>query len=220
MTILHVTNILIYMKKKSSADYQREYRKRLRDQGLIKKEVWVLPENGKQLAIYEKELRKPQLEQHVELDRGKEDMSDRSAHQWTTESLFNSLKGRPAFNNGSCSIEIIDGIDSSIVISMHTHGDLPIFITVSGEQILAEAVLFALEDVTNVADFNEHVLRTHKYLPLSTISLEYDQENGDYYHMFGALSATSTLDNIVLEIDTLAENTIQATEAFKAFLNF
>jgi len=81
-------------------------------------------------------------------------------------------------------------------------------------------VLFALEDVTNVADFNEHVLRTHKYLPLSTISLEYDQENGDYYHMFGALSATSTLDNIVLEIDTLAENTIQATEAFKAFLNF
>ena len=103
---------------------------------------------------------------------------------------------------------------------MHTHGDLPIFITVSGEQILAEAVLFSLEDVTNATEFNEHVLRTHKYLPLSTISLENDQENGDYYHMFGALSASSTIDDIVLEVATLAENTIQATEAFKQFLNF
>jgi len=208
------------MKKKSSADYQREYRKRLRDQGLVKKEVWVLPANGKQLAIYEKELRIPQLEQSVGLEIGEKDMNDKATHRWTTESLFNALKDRPAFSNGNCTIEIIDGIDSSIVVSMHSYGDLPIFITVSGEQILAETVLFSLDDVENTADFNEYVLRTHKYLPLSTISLEYDAEQGDYYHMFGALSATSSVNDIVLEIDTLAENTIQATEAFKAFLKF
>jgi len=206
------------MKRKSSADYQREYRKRLRDQGLVKKEVWVLPENGKLLTAYEKELRTPRLEQNVGLKTGENNMNDKAAHKWTTESLFNALKDRPAFSNGSCSIEIIDGIDSSIVVSMHDYGDLPIFITVSGEQILAEAVLFSLDDVANTADFNEYVLRTHKYLPLSTISLESDFENGDYYHMFGALSASSSINDIVLEIDTLAENTIQATEAFKAFL--
>lgn len=206
------------MKRKSSADYQREYRKRLRDQGLVKKEVWVLPENGKRLAAYEKELRIPRLEQNVGLEIGENNMNDKAAQKWTTESLFNALKDRPAFGNGSCSIEIIDGIDSSIVVSMHAYGDLPIFITVSGEQILAESVLFALEDVASTADFNEYVLRTHKYLPLSTISLESDYEQGDYYHMFGALSASSSINDIVLEIDTLAENTIQATEAFTAFL--
>ena len=208
------------MKKKSSADYQREYRKRLRDQGLIKKEVWVLPENGKQLAIYEKELRTPQLEKNIELERGSKRMNDQSTHKWSTESLFNALKESPAFASERSSVEIIDGIDSSIVISMHDFGDLPIFITVSGEQILAESVLFSLDDVINTAEFNEYVLRTHKYLPLSTISLEHDSEQGDYYHMFGALSATSSLNDIVLEIDTLADNTIQATEAFKTFLKF
>jgi uncharacterized protein YjfI (DUF2170 family) len=218
------------MTKKSSAEYQREYRKRLRELGLVKKEVWVLPENGKRLVTFEKELRKPQksvqtaqLGENAEIRTGginmfATDMSNTSAHKWTTESLFNALNERPAFNNESCSIEIIDGIDSTIVVSMHLHGDLPIFITAGGDQILAEAVLFSIEDVVDTVKFNEYVLRTHKYLPLSTISLETDISHGDYYYMFGALSASSSINTVVLEIETLAENTIQATEAFKSFL--
>lgn len=212
------------MTKKSSADYQREYRKRLREQGLVKKEVWVLPENGKQLSQFEKDLRKPDLNQYVGLNIGDNTMNDstvlgNTAHRWSTESLFDTLKDRPAFRNGSCSIEIIDGIDSSIVIAMHHYGDLPIFLTVGGDQILVEAVLFALADVSDTVKFNEYVLKTHKYLPLSTISIESDSEHGDYYHMFGALSAASSIGEVVHEIDTLADNVIQATEAFKAFLN-
>jgi len=215
------------MTKKSSAEYQREYRKRLRELGLVKKEVWVLPENGKLLANYEKELRKPQID-NTYLNTGGTRMNatsmatatgnENSAHRWTTESLFNALKERPAFNNESCSIEIIDGLDSTIVISMHHYGDLPIFLTAGGDQILAEAVLFSLADVADTAKFNEYVLRTHKFLPLSTISLETDIDHGDYYYMFGALSASSSINEIVLEVETLAENTIQATEAFQAFL--
>jgi len=46
---------------KSSAHYQREYRKRLREQGLVKKEIWILPENRPQARSMEKELRKPQI---------------------------------------------------------------------------------------------------------------------------------------------------------------
>jgi len=213
------------MTKKSSAEYQREYRKRLRELGLVKKEVWVLPENGKLLATLEKELRKPQEHaataysaEITNIGTGGTNMNDSSAHRWTTESLFNALKERPAFNNDSCSIEIIDGLDSTIVISMHHYGDLPIFVTVGGDQILAESVLFSLKDVADTAKFNEYVLRTHKFLPLSTISLETDITHGDYYYMFGALSASSSVNEIVLEIETLAENTIQATEAFQSFL--
>lgn len=212
------------MTKKSSAEYQREYRKRLRELGLVKKEVWVLPENGKLLSAAEKQLRKPQEHSYIaEIRTGGTNMNatstnDRLAHKWTTESLFSSLKERPTFNNDSCSIEIIDGLDSTIVISMHNYGDLPIFVTVGGNQILAEAVLFSLDDVNDTAKFNEYVLRTHKYLPLSTISIETDVAHGDYYYMFGALSASSSINEIVLEVETLAENTIQATEAFQTFL--
>jgi len=213
------------MTKKSSAEYQREYRKRLRELGLVKKEVWVLPENGKLLTAYEKDLRKPQAHTETEFQANAKDigtggtnMNDNAAHRWTTESLFSALKERPAFNNDSCSIEIIDGLDSTIVISMHHYGDLPIFLTAGGDQILAEAVLFSLKDVADTTKFNEYVLRTHKFLPLSTISLETDIDHGDYYYMFGALSASSSINEIVLEVETLAENTIQATEAFQTFL--
>jgi len=206
------------MTKKTSAEYQREYRKRLRQQGLVKKEVWVLPENSKRLSSFEKELRL-QSDEIAHNDTGGNNMTQKSAHRWNTESLFAALKERPAFSNGSCGLEIIDGIDSSIVSVMHDYGDLPIFITVGGEQILAEAVLFSVDDVNDAAKFNEYVLKTHKYLPLSTISIETDTEHGDYYHMFGALSAISSITEIVQEIEVLAENTIQATEAFKDFLN-
>ena len=207
-----------YMTKKSSADYQREYRKRLRDQGLVKKEVWVLPDNNALLHEFEKKLRLPINDQNVGVDIGEQNMNEKTAYRWNTESLFGALKDRPAFSNGSCSIEIIEGIDSSMVITMHEYGDLPIFVTCGGEQILAEAVLFSVNDVVETTKFNEYVLRTHKYLPLSTISVENDGDGQDYYHMFGALSSTSSVNEVVLEVDTLAENVIHATEAFKTFL--
>ena len=206
------------MTKKSSAEYQREYRKRLREQGLVKKEVWVLPENGKQLNALEKELRNPQLNINTDTRGNSMNTNTNPSHRWNTESLFTALEERPAFSNGSCSIEIIDGLNSTIVINMHDYGDLPIFVTVGGEQILAEAVLFSIDDVVDTAKFNEYVLKTHKYLPLSTISIETDDTHGDYYYMFGALSALSSVNEVVLEVDTLAENTIQATQAFKGFL--
>ena len=41
---------------KSSAFYQQQYRQRLREQGLIKKEVWILPENTAELLEIEKKI--------------------------------------------------------------------------------------------------------------------------------------------------------------------
>ncbi len=214
------------MSKKTSADYQREYRRRLREQGLVKKEIWVRPENSELLSEVEKELRAPlsglespkAAEQRVDNKIGGHPMIETNTNHWTTETLFTALQDRPMFGNGSCSIELIEGLDSSIVISMHEYGDLPVFITVGGEQILVEAVLFSAQDIKDTAKFNEYVLKTHKFLPLSTISLDTDETHGDYYHMFGALSSSSSVNEVVLEITTLADNVIQATEAFAGFL--
>lgn len=203
------------MDTKSSAHYQREYRKRLREKGLVKKEVWILPENGKRLLEIEKILRS-KVESNFAT--GVKIMTDNNAKSWTTNELFESLKGEELFASGLASVELIDGVEPSLHIVMKEFGDLPVFLTVSGDQIIVDAVLWPITEVEDPASFNDAILRTHKYFPLSTISL--DNAGGkDYYYMFGALSSSSILSNVVLEIEVLASNVIQATEAYKDFLS-
>lgn len=203
------------MNTKSSAHYQREYRKRLREQGLVKKEVWILPENAKRLSILEKQLR---VQEGLNRSNGEIAMTDK-INSWTTVSLFEALKESELFSGGQATIELIDGVEPALHVVMGEYGDLPLFLTVAGEQIIVESVLWSVAEVKDVAGFNEAVLRTHKYFPLSTISLDSVGADGDYYLMFGALSSTSILHNVVFEIEVLASNVIQATEAYSEFLS-
>lgn len=206
------------MNIKSSAHYQREYRKRLRDQGLVKKEVWILPGNAGRLAELEKQLRLIGGAAGATGNTGVNTMTV-DANSWTTSSLYEALKGAELFVSEQASVEFIDGVEPALHIVMHEYGDLPIFLTVSGEQIIAESVLWSVAEVTDVNRFNETILRTHKYFPLSTISLDRVGRNGDFYHMFGALSSFSILQSVVFEIEVLASNVIQATEAYSEFLS-
>ena len=48
------------MERRSSAFYQRRHRDRLREQGLVKKELWVLPEYADELSAIERRMRRPQ----------------------------------------------------------------------------------------------------------------------------------------------------------------
>ena len=208
------------MKAKSSAHYQREYRRRLRDLGLVKKEVWILPENAEQLTKLEKQLRQtPTLAASTAtlLEQGDSAMT-KALTRWNTENLYNALIEHEPFASKAAGIELIDGVEPALHITMHDYGDLPLFLTVAGEQIVVEAVLWRADEVADSALFNDAILRTHKYLPLSTISLDKQQDGTDYYQMFGALSASSVLPNIVLEIEMLAANVIHATEAYSNFL--
>ncbi len=207
------------MQKKSSAHYQREYRNRLREQGLVKKEVWILPENARRLALLEMELRvsaKQRVSSVSLLTKG-EDRMNEPVVRWTTQSLYDALVKAELFASGRADVELIDGIAPVLHLVMNEYGDLPLFLTVSGEQILVEAMLWSASDVKDVAMFNETVLRTHKYFPLSNISL--DKVDGDNcYQMYGALSSASSLQDVVFEIEILASNVIQATQAYSEFL--
>jgi len=213
------------MKPKSSAHYQREFRKRLREQGLVKKEVWILPEHAKRLAVYEKILRERDPS-NFKVGDSQTGVSVMTANvignevtNWTTTSLYEALKGAELFVGGQAAVELIDGVEPALHIVMAEYGDLPVFLTVSGEQIIVESALWSIDEVVDVTGFNDAVLRTHKYFPLSTISLDKLGDDGDYYHMFGALSSSSILHNVVFEIEVLANNVIQATEAYSEFLS-
>lgn len=206
------------MSPKSSAHYQRKYRERLREQGLVKKEVWIRPEHSERLAEVEKVLR----DTFAPADTVPTNMGvltmNQNTKRWTTSDLCDALVRTDLVQSAKAKIELIDGVEQALYITMIEYGDLPVFLTVEGEQIIVESLLWSVDEVADKDAFNEAVLRTHKFFPLSTISLDKTGDRGDYYHMFGALSASSTLENVVLEVEVLASNVIQATEAYAEFL--
>ncbi|MDX5372215.1 MAG: YjfI family protein [Pseudomonadaceae bacterium] len=202
------------MESKSSAHYQRLFRQRLREQGLVKKEVWILPEHAQALAAYERKLRQPQSGLASMEKEGGMSMPQ----VWTAQALCDALSAAELFKEGRAAIELIQGADASLHVTMREYGDLPLFIAVFGEQIIVEALLWPVTDVRDGAAFNEEVLRSHKLFPLSSIGLETLPDGQDCYTMFGALSASSSLSDVVLEIELLADNVIKATEAYEGFL--
>ena len=201
------------MQNKSSAHYQRLYRQRLRERGLIKKEVWVLPEYASQLMACERQWRQP---------RSGLALTDREGNAmqqiWTAKGLYEALATTELFTSAAARLELIDGSEPSLHITMCEYGELPLFLAVHGEQIIVEALLWPASDVEHQGDFNAEVLRTQKLFPLSCIGLETLADGELCYTMFGALSSSSSLADVVFEMELLADNVIKATEAYEGHL--
>jgi uncharacterized protein len=231
------------MERKSSAYYQRRHRERLREQGLQKKELWVLPEYADTLAALERQMRQPRERAgrtENERERGHEygeatmtavamktvsvagpmsspGVSAAGLSPWTARSLCDALTVTAPVREGAITVELIEGAEPGLYITMCDYGDLPLFMAVAGQQIVIEALLWPVAQVRDAANFNEEVLRTHKLFPLSTLGIE-TIDGESVYIMFGALSASSLLANILFEIETLADNVIHATEAYERHL--
>ena len=115
-------------------------------------------------------------------------------------------------------LELLDGAEASLLITMKEYGDLPLFLAVAGRQIVVEAYLWPASQVRDTISFNEQILRMQKVFPLSTVALESFANGEAAYMVFGALSAASSLANVVFEIETLSDNVIKLTEAFEPLL--
>lgn len=204
---------------KSSAFYQQQYRQRLRDQGLIKKEVWILPENTSRLLDIEKQFRQPLVINNQRFNDKQEYNEMKNNKVWLITDLYDELNNSELVKQGSASIEIIDGVDACLHIIMHEYGDLPLFLSVSNQQIIVEALLWPINIIKQQSQFNEEILCTRKLFPLSTIAIEKTGDGSVNYIMYGALSATSILSNVIYELETLSDNVIKATEAYEHYFN-
>lgn len=194
---------------KSSTDYMREMRLRLKEAGLVKREFWIRPENVDALRGIEKALRQPFLGQRIKL----EDFMTENTN-WTTSTLHKSLAGLDAVVNGDIELAVTDGAEAGIRLTLKEFGDLPVYIAVAGDQILADTTLIEVSRIKDTVAFNEAVLRSRDLFPLSSVGIERLADGQDVYCLFGALSAASSLTVIVQEILTLADNVIRAAEAF------
>lgn len=92
------------------------------------------------------------------------------------------------------------------------------FLTVSGEQILVETLLFPASQVKDISNLNADLLRTHMVFPLTSAGVT-TISGEDYYTAFGALSAQSKEESIFIEIDTLFQNVNDMLDAYASHLH-
>jgi hypothetical protein len=203
------------MAPKKSSYYQSRYRARLRENGYVKREIWIPPDYTKILKDCETALRAgvmPFIPRTVTERKMSEDRN------WTTETLYEALAQSETAGEGGIEVELVEGTDPGILITMTEFGDLPLLMSVSGSQILVDTLLWPVDEVSDPAAFNEMIMKTHKLLPLSTFGIRQGPDGREYYEMFGSLSAGSILESILFEIEMLADNAMQAAAAYQSDL--
>lgn len=127
-----------------------------------------------------------------------------------------SEKGNNAERGFPFQINPIPGEVEVLQILVEDREELPIFVSISEEQILCIAYLFKKNEVKSdkINEMNHAMLAASISMPLSSFALVDDQ-----YVIYGALSINSSSEEIVHEIEVLSSNTIEAIEAMSDYLN-
>ncbi len=124
-------------------------------------------------------------------------------------------RGSDASDDFSFTVSPIPGDVEVLQIIIEDREELPIFVSVSNEQVLCIAYLFKENEVKEgmLNDMNHAMLAANISIPLSAFA-KIDSQ----YVIYGALSVHSQLNDIVHELDVLASNTMEAIEAMDAYL--
>jgi len=108
---------------------------------------------------------------------------------------------------------------SSLILTFHNFGELPIVMVVSDKQVLVEVALVERHEFDNPSEIDYLLLTTHKYLPLSTIAIQ-PINNVDWYVLFGALSTQSKIEVITEELMQLVSNTFNVIDTLEPLYRF
>ncbi len=127
---------------------------------------------------------------------------------WTVRSLKAALDEAPGRGADEITVSVLDGADEILLATMHWHGDLEIYISVSDQQVAASALLWPVDEQEDRHAFNEFLLKAQKLVPLSNFGICV-VGGRDYYELFGELSTTTSIEDILIELRTLAENAIE-----------
>lgn len=134
--------------------------------------------------------------------------------QYTTVELHGLLAKR--YSDQNIEVELIDGLEPAINLTLRDQGDIEIQVAAAGGQVFVSTLLVNADQVTDRVAFNEACLRLNPLNPLSNLGLV-EMDGHDAYIVFGELSASSTLEQIDEEIQTLAANTLDAAESLKPY---
>ncbi|WP_333894897.1 DUF2170 family protein [Atlantibacter hermannii] len=124
---------------------------------------------------------------------------------WTVTSL------KKAFSDNITHDYTVVKHQDIITITLKQYGDLNLHLSLTSKQILIETVICPVRNICDVNELNYRLLRLQKILPLSSVGISVINHQ-DYYIAFGALSLSSSFDDIFLEIETLANNALELAE--------
>ncbi|HCM6859230.1 TPA: DUF2170 family protein [Klebsiella pneumoniae] len=131
---------------------------------------------------------------------------------WIPQALASALQQAAELNVK------IDYNDHSFIIIMNNYGDLRLNVLFTSRQIIIETIICPLSAIQRQDLFNAFILRHQKLLPLSSVAIS-RLKNDEYYVAFGALSLNSSLEDVVLEIATLAANALDLAELIEQYTN-
>jgi len=110
----------------------------------------------------------------------------------------------------------IDGEIDVLQVEIIGREEIPIFVSISDNQILCIAYLWGEDEVKSdlKLDMMESMLEMNIPMPLSSFA-----KVADKYVVFGALSINSSLADIELEIATLSDNSLEVINEMDNYLN-
>lgn len=109
----------------------------------------------------------------------------------------------------------IGGAQNVLQVMVSDLDEMPIYMTVTDTQMLCITYLCRRDEIRadKRDELNRSMLEMNVAVPLSSFALI-----EDYYVIFGALSTTSSVNDICRELVTLAANAYDALEAIEEFL--
>ena len=133
------------------------------------------------------------------------------AEPWTIEALAEALGGF----EGEFAVEVVGGDEPVLRVTMREHGDLGVFLSAAGDQIVVSTLLWPVDEQQDADAFNRFILKAQKLVPLSNFAIT-EVDGRDYYELIGELSIESSLRMIALELRVLAENAIDAADDLRS----
>jgi len=135
---------------------------------------------------------------------------------WTVPAIKAALDQSSLVREGEMTLRVLEGADPVLLATMHEYGDLPVYLSVGGAQIVCSVLLWPVSEQTDRHAFNEFLLKAQRVVPLSNFAIT-NVGGEDVYELMGELSCKTTLQTILIELRTLAENAIDATELRETF---
>jgi uncharacterized protein YjfI (DUF2170 family) len=202
----------------------RAWREARKLAGWTKIEVWAPAackadiQNAVRAIVYES-ARGPELSRNLYPAKGVSHMDQVIDTAWTIPALKAALDESTLLREGELAAQVIQGADPVLLVTMKEYGDLPVYVSAGPLQMVLSCVLWPVEEQEDQAAFNVFLLKAQKLVPLSNFGIS-TIDGRDYYELFGEISAKTTLQTIIIELRTLAENAIDAAgdlrESFRA----
>jgi len=211
----------------------RAWRQARREAGLVKLELWV-PEAARGdvkaavRAIITDSTRGPHLAGRDLAGRARRPTSDPITSgddhhmdavietPWTVPAIKEAMDASPLVRDGEMTLRVLEGAEPVLLATMHEYGDLPVYLSVGGAQIVCSVLLWPVAEQADRHAFNEFLLKAQRVVPLSNFAIT-NVGGEDVYELMGELSCKTTLQTILIELRTLAENAIDATELRETF---